>query len=129
MRSDTFTVKRWDDDHHGADLRSVAAVTAHDAKNGGLMMLGHLNSAHKIGGDVLLQIPAPDRKHEEGILVIESRSFEPLRECCIPPLIICASCQFRYVVRRCIRFEAAKLAKIVYGMPRVSSRPANAQNE
>ena len=121
VRRDRVRVHRRDDADRVADLGRVAAVAADHAEDLRADRLGILQRAHEIGADVLLEIAAADREHEQRVLRLEPAHLEPLDEHRLPAFVVGARGEFRDVVGRRIGLDADDLAEVV---DRVRALPA-----
>src|SRR5258708_1159741 len=129
MRCPPLGCHGWDNHASCGDFARESSVAAYDSENLRARLDSRLECADDVDGDVLLPVPAANRKHQHAVARIDPRSFQPCREAGLPAFVISARREFRYVVSGSVCFKTADLAEVVYGVSGVSGRSADAQDE
>src|SRR5690242_14305294 len=120
VRRDALGGDARDENAEASGLASESAVAAHDAEDVSARGGGSFDSPHDVHGDILFAVTAADREDQHGVARADARPFEPGREAGFPPIVVGARGELGNVVGGCVRFESAKLAKVIHRMAGMS---------
>src|SRR6266403_1505413 len=122
-------IHRRDDDRRIRNARGITPVTAEYSDDPCIHVTGVLHRCYQVGTDVLRNVTAPDREHEDTIGTAQAADLEPANERAFPAFIIDARGELGDIVRWRITLDTRELAKVVDRVRTIRGAPAHAQEE
>ena len=127
--SDALFVHGRNDEDGIAHLLRVAAVTTDHSVNFQSLAFRFVDCADQVDADVVGGVPAADRKDKDGVMIAGATDAQPGGKDSLPAFVIRTGRQFRHVIDRGVRLDAAELPEVVDGMTTIRRTSTDSQHE